>query len=359
MLELNAALDTLEHDLKTSQDILIPDEDDPIDEPGVQLRMTYTLAQKLSQRYQQADDIEKKVRDFQCKTSKSQEPAYKLHEATAYARAKSFDLEGSLAKVKLTDNKPFMSNGKTDRDQRITLGARLLYLRLRRIVLDDKFAILRNITRKAPDAPSYGILESPAKYVMPFFPDCLQLIEECNNHQLPKLAVEATLEYAHMIKFYNSPNMAKEEEFTRVAGHHETAKRLLQAAQKLCEQPFQGASILSQTLERYSRLLGKDFYEPITKAEIDAIKQAMLGDREGIATHSGHWYNCVNGHPVRSHRRPNKEFTNSFSLPLGSAVCLWNELVVLSVVRPSVDRITLLSPELRVPRLWRIDFSSM
>lgn len=35
----------------------------------------------------------------------------------------------------------------------------------------------------------------------------------------------------------------------------------------------------------------------MTTEEIEAIKKAMLSGPRGIASHSGHWYNCVNGHP--------------------------------------------------------------
>jgi hypothetical protein len=46
-------------------------------------------------------------------------------------------------------------------------------------------------------------------------------------------------------------------------------------------------------------LLQKERYEVVTPEELAAIKQAMVSGPAGIATHSGHWYNCVNGHPVR------------------------------------------------------------
>jgi len=39
------------------------------------------------------------------------------------------------------------------------------------------------------------------------------------------------------------------------------------------------------------------WYEKVTDEELAAIKLAMVSGPRGIATHSGHWYNCVNGHP--------------------------------------------------------------
>ena len=41
-------------------------------------------------------------------------------------------------------------------------------------------------------------------------------------------------------------------------------------------------------------------YEEVTPEELAAIKTAMVSGPGGIATHSGHWYNCENGHPVRT-----------------------------------------------------------
>jgi hypothetical protein len=41
-----------------------------------------------------------------------------------------------------------------------------------------------------------------------------------------------------------------------------------------------------------------EWYEKVTADELAAIKAAMVGGPGGIATHSGHWYNCQNGHPV-------------------------------------------------------------
>jgi hypothetical protein len=46
-----------------------------------------------------------------------------------------------------------------------------------------------------------------------------------------------------------------------------------------------------------ARLLGKEFYEAVSKEELEAIKKAMVSGHGGIATHSGHWYKCINGHP--------------------------------------------------------------
>jgi hypothetical protein len=92
----------------------------------------------------------------------------------------------------------------------------------------------------------------------------------------------------------------KEDDRTKVEEYRETAKGLLGRAGKLCELPFKGAAELAEAVEQSLRLLGKEFYEEVTKEELEAIKRAMVSGPGGIATHSGHWYNCVNRHPVSS-----------------------------------------------------------
>ena len=65
------------------------------------------------------------------------------------------------------------------------------------------------------------------------------------------------------------------------------------------ENPFQGRDQLKVGIEQSLRLLGREFYAEVTKEEIEAIKRAIVSGRGGIATHSGHWYNYENRHPVK------------------------------------------------------------
>jgi hypothetical protein len=76
------------------------------------------------------------------------------------------------------------------------------------------------------------------------------------------------------------------------------AKELLDKAQELCRQPFQNAEILRSAIEESIGLLRKEWHEEVTAEEITVIKSAMVSGLGGIATHSGHWYNCENRHPV-------------------------------------------------------------
>lgn len=61
---------------------------------------------------------------------------------------------------------------------------------------------------------------------------------------------------------------------------------------------FHNATRLGTAVKDTIRLLGKEWYEPVSVEEIAAIKAAMVSGPRGFATHSGHWYKCQNGHPV-------------------------------------------------------------
>ena len=80
------------------------------------------------------------------------------------------------------------------------------------------------------------------------------------------------------------------------------------------------------------KLLGKEWYEDVTAEELDAVKAAMVSGPQGINTHSGHWYNCVNGHPVGLNGLLLLQFTNGHSLRSVNVVCRWSSLAVLNVV---------------------------
>lgn len=68
----------------------------------------------------------------------------------------------------------------------------------------------------------------------------------------------------------------------------------------MCNSPFDGAEQLQKDVEGAQRFLGREWYEPVTAEELAAIKVVMVSGAGGIATHSGHWYKCPNGHTVRS-----------------------------------------------------------
>lgn len=81
--------------------------------------------------------------------------------------------------------------------------------------------------------------------------------------------------------------------------YHHNAMKLLGGAEELCVRVFRNADTLSQAVSQLLKLLQRGWHEAVTKAELEAIKSAMVSGPKGIASHSGHWHNCINGNPVR------------------------------------------------------------
>jgi len=136
------------------------------------------------------------------------------------------------------------------------------------------------------------------------------------------------------------------------------AKSILLDANELCQQKFQNSDVLGNAIEETLRLLGKEWYEEVTPEEVAAIKvsngltrfgnnstllytrnkqtdpisqAAMVSGSRGIATHSGHWWNCMNGHPVITQPTISEQSLTWYSLRLANAECRWSWLAVLNV----------------------------
>ena len=141
---------------------------------------------------------------------------------------------------------------------------------------------------------------APDRLATPFFQTCRNFIEDCDAENLPKLAVEAYLFYASIARSFESFSHSVKTGLDKAADHVKMAKELLDKAQELCRQPFQNVEILHNAVEESKGLLCKEWCKEVTAEEIIAIKSAMVSGPGGITTHSGHWYNCKNGHPVSS-----------------------------------------------------------
>jgi hypothetical protein len=249
------------------------------------------VAKIISTRYVNPSKLETKARKFLQKMDERHKPSHKLYEATMYITSKRSDLSSTMANMSLNSINP---SKKPDRDQRITLGGQLYHLKVRQLVLNDKFEVLRGFKSRPISFPG----GSPVERSGSFLADCEQLIKDCKHANSPKLAVEATLYYANIVRLLVGASSVSLT--SKTTDCRESAKVLLEEAETMCEIAFQGRDQLKEGVKQSHRLLGGEFYTEVTKEEIEAIKKAMVSGRGGIATHSGHWYNCENGHPVSS-----------------------------------------------------------
>ncbi|KAK2629028.1 hypothetical protein QTJ16_002131 [Diplocarpon rosae] len=127
-------------------------------------------------------------------------------------------------------------------------------------------------------------------------------IHDTAVHASPEISLDAQLASMTLAPMY--PIIPRDKR-VNLDGHAAELKAnyvilsdLFYCATKLCKQPFASASLLSAAIDHILSLLRKEWYEEVTAAELAAIKNAIVSSRNDITTHSGHWHNCENGHPL-------------------------------------------------------------
>ncbi|ESZ93857.1 hypothetical protein SBOR_5754 [Sclerotinia borealis F-4128] len=243
--------------------------------------------------------LEGTVKKFCERVKDKHQPATKLHDAMVTS-VRQRSLEDALGRLLITE--PVRTS---PRDRRIAYAGTGAMLRvqtdtreLRYLTIADKFPIARklrahNLPIKIPGGP-------PDQLAKPFFRSCLSYIALCRDESLPRLAVEGILYYAKIALLnysYTHSAPGSDSESKKSSSQIEKAKALLDEAKGFCGQGFQNANSLLTAVEELTKLLGREWYEEVTKEELDAIKKAMVSGSGGIATHSGHWYECERGHP--------------------------------------------------------------
>lgn len=222
-----------------------------------------------------------------------QHPSKKLFDAIVKAKERN-PLDARLAELRLDGAvEPTMVPVP---DNRIVLGGRQLRLRIQMAMLRDQLRSLDwtpalEKQQQATRLAAAGILKS-----------CQGLIDESLASHLPRLAVQCSIGYACVARAIRSSSVARatdvDDPNQSLAGYADTARDLLAQAEALCKEPLADAETLRADIEEARQLLSKSWYEPVTARELDAIKSAMVGCPQGIATHAGHWYKCQNGHVV-------------------------------------------------------------
>ncbi|KAF1993893.1 NFX1-type zinc finger-containing protein 1 [Amniculicola lignicola CBS 123094] len=249
---------------------------------------------RIQNRYDASLRLSREIKSFLRKVADRHQPAQKLHEATVHATManRSKSLDEASASLSIQD-----ISSSVDRDRRVTLGGRIVQIRNECIVLEDKFSIAGAL-KSASFAESTKLPGgSSDKLTKPFLQICTTFITDSSTESLPKLAVEASLYFARIAWLYQSSGLSDNSDKEKATEYVQEARGLLEKALELCKQSFQNAEQLKKAVEESIKLLRREWYEAVTPEELAAIKQAMVNGPTGIATHSGHWYNCVNGHP--------------------------------------------------------------
>ncbi|KAH7629493.1 hypothetical protein B0T09DRAFT_308653 [Sordaria sp. MPI-SDFR-AT-0083] len=184
-------------------------------------------------------------------------------------------------------------------DQQVTLGAMMVYIKVKEIKIQDALHLSMNF----------------AQTPVVLLTVCKQVVAAASDAKLPRLVIAASLSYGRVVQLYER-SRRKDRNSTRASedGTEEgkgdkakkekeegedrakTAKKLLGDALALCN-TLPNTESDRKAIEATLRLYRTEWYEEVTPEELAAIKTAMVSGRGGIATHSGHWYNCENGHP--------------------------------------------------------------
>ncbi|EXK49644.1 hypothetical protein FOMG_02133 [Fusarium oxysporum f. sp. melonis 26406] len=189
--------------------------------------------------------------------------------------------------------------------EQIGLRAQLLFIRVTGARLYGWFSHSGIISWVSTDDIGFDSwLEAQALPTLPeFLCDCKNLIERAKDANLPRLAIIGTLSFtkiAHLLYLYWATKDGEGSkkymfDIVTVEEQTKTACELLNVALVLCSDLRDGEE-LEQKVQDHLELFHSR-HEDITPGELAPIKSAMASGTEGMATNSGHWYNCVNGHP--------------------------------------------------------------
>jgi hypothetical protein len=289
---LESEADKLERDFEKSRQELL----DQVKVAATHLGpvKSFGIIQTLEDRLEISKKLARTVASFLGRVADKHQPARKLHDATVKAIRARQCIDEHMEQLTL-NGIPMVS-----RDRRVILGGRVVQLKVEFVILADKLEIDRNFESILDDSIRLEVPGSdPAQLATAFFKSCEELIVDCGAENLPKYSVEARLYYSRIARQYQSYSFAtKSPDMHKATEYVKCAKKFLAEAKEFCALGFQNADGLQRAIEETLRLLGKEWYEPVSEEEIATIKAAMVSGAGGISTHSGHWYNCQNGHPA-------------------------------------------------------------
>ncbi|TGO66372.1 hypothetical protein BOTNAR_0062g00050 [Botryotinia narcissicola] len=246
----------------------------------------------LEERDDRSRQLEKTVMRFSERFKDKHQPATNLHNAIVTSFRQQ-PLESVLSGLSIAEGVR-----KFPRDRRIAFAGTGAMLKVQYLTLANRFPIAQRLRLCDSSIKISG--GPPDQLAKPFFKSCLSYIESCRDESLSKLAVEGILYFskiARLFVLYTRSDTNHETGGNKFPSKTEKAKSLLDEAKGLCEEGFQNAGSLLIAVENSIKHLGREWYEEVTKEELDAIRNAMVSGRGGIATHSGHWYECNKGHP--------------------------------------------------------------
>lgn len=249
----------------------------------------------LRTRYKEIIRLERDSRELQKQVDNANQPAQRLFDAIVSRRNQIAALELGITRLAVSPNESERRIGHTTIfDKQVPLGAELVQLKAQCILLQDKFRVNREATRRAVDAPRmpHG---KPGLLAPVFLEQCEAFVLEAREYSLPRLFLQASLCHARIATLAGSDFLRPLDE--RTVHYRDMAKALLGDGIAMCA-PLTDMEDLRGTAEVMLGFFRATRYETVVPEEIAAVKLAMVSGPRGINTNSGHWYNCENGHPV-------------------------------------------------------------
>ncbi|KAJ3528590.1 hypothetical protein NM208_g10130 [Fusarium decemcellulare] len=183
--------------------------------------------------------------------------------------------------------------------QQILLEARLVVLKAQQLQLMDGFAITAGrgwtIDKELENFPS----------IHQCLKDCQILVKQAGEASLIRIVVAAILIFARIARLVawlgrTRTGQVKDQSPSKNSNdgklYTEIAQGLLNDALTQCSK-LQNSNALTDQVQEMINSFQQPRYEELTAKELASIRLAMVSGPQSIATHSGHWYNCVNGHP--------------------------------------------------------------
>jgi hypothetical protein len=247
-------------------------------------------------------DIAKRATALSKMMDEEHQPAKRLNDAIALCQkprgGEDTSISSQLERLKISTPRP---------DNQITLGARLISIKAREFALHEKFSLLNRNARIEQTI----LIVHLNQCTIPFLQDCRELIIKAKEGSLFRIVITATLAFTKISELFgwchrthpttgNDTLGPKKRKSTGLQSHEDRrnmAREFLADALDLCDQ-LGNCEELRDRVREMTRLFEGARYEEVTPEELASIKIAMVGGRGGMATNSGHWYNCINGHPV-------------------------------------------------------------
>ncbi|KAG5772514.1 hypothetical protein H9Q72_001332 [Fusarium xylarioides] len=249
----------------------------------------HTATTFFRERHMVIKQVEDNAMALQKMMGEENQPIKKLSDAIATSRPQ--DSGGSQSVTQLMDA---MKLSQPSPDNQILLGARLLALEAQQVQLMDAYAVSKMNGWKLHE----NALGLPV--VNKWFKACKELMEEANEEKLPRIFIAAVLAFAKVARASTWTRKQPKGEGDSFYGkvdekHVATARGLLSTALESCSKFVDGETLKKRVQDMMELYDPK--YEKTTPEELAAIRSAMVSGPQGMATNSGHWYNCVNGHP--------------------------------------------------------------